>query len=310
MNTTEALERIRQTGMLPSVAENWGDTQILAEGTEALRTRFAEDIINTGSGYWRQQVVINTVVGQNEYRIPARSVVQGLQKFEISRDGGVTWQLMRVLSLGSDGLYESANRGIPTHYTHYSDYVRVFPTPGSNTTKFRFSIYLRPSKLIATVSSGTVVSTSAGHIIVSGDPTAYLSASGGLLDVVNTTGCNEVALFDVPFTSVVSAGGGNWNVSVPGVDLTKVFAGQVLRAADTTDQIPLPLELHNGWCAYTAASILQNQGDNEQADKIASKAGNDIRRILDLAIPRDKQHPQKIKPRSSWLRRNAGRTWR
>jgi hypothetical protein len=309
VDTTAWLERVRQTGVLPSTAENWDNTAILAQGTEDLRTRFAEEIVNTQSGYWRHQLVFSTTTGQNEYRIPQRAVAQGLQKFEVSRDNGQTWSLMKIVTLGSDGLYEGTQTGTPEHYTHYSDYVRVFPTPANSTTKFRFTFYLSPSALIATVASGTVVSTpNSTTIRVSGDPAAYLPNTGGTLDVVHTTGCCEVVLFDVAYSAIAAAGGGNYDITISdGTSLSKVTVGQVVRAVDTTDQIPLIRELHNTSASYTAAMILLNTGDSQQAEKLAGKAGADIKRILDIAQPRDKAHPQKIKPRNSPLRRNASR---
>lgn len=309
VNTTQWLERLRQTGTLPSTAENWGDDACLSEGTEALRTRFAEEIVNTGSGYWRHQQVISTVTGQNEYRIPQRAIAQGLQKFEVSRDNGQTWDLMRIVTLASDGLYESSSTGTPTHYTHYSDYIRVFPTPANTSTKFRFTFYLSPSALIATVATGIVVSaTNSTTIRVSGDPDDYLPSGGGTLDVVNSTGCCEVVLYDVAYSAITPAGGGNFDITISdGTSLSKITAGQVVRAADTTDQIPLIRELHNTHATYTAAMILLNTGDSAQGEKLAGKAAGDLRRIIDVAIPRDKAHPKKIKPRNSPLRRNASR---
>ncbi len=314
MDTSGFLERLRQTVTLPTVSENWGDEAVLAEATEALRTRFAVEVVDTGSGYWRHQQVVNTVLGQNEYRIPSRAIVQGLQKLEVSRDSGQTWQLMNIVTLGSDGLYESTRTGTPSHFSHYGDYIRVFPTPADSTTKLRMSFYLSPSKLIATTDPtdlGRVVSKAGLTATVSGDVTTFLDSPGGLADFVNTTGCNEVALFDVMIDSIVPIGGGQWTiVFVAGTDLTRVAVGQVVRAADTTDQIPLPRELQNSLAAYTGALILVATGDTALGEKQAQKVSGDIRRIVDLAVPRDKAHPQKFKPRSSYLRRNAGRNWR
>lgn len=311
MNTADFLERCRQSGTLPSNTENWDDNAILAEGTEGLRTTFAEEIVNTGGGYWRVQQVTAFTPGVNEYRIPPRAIVQGLQKLEVSTDNGVHWKLMKVATLGSDGLYESNRTGEPTHFSHYGDYVRVFPTPSTSQYKFRMTFYLSPSKLVPTVATGVVVSAPDSTTIrVSGNP-SFLSVSGGLLDVVNTSGTNEVVLFDVPYSTFASAGGGNYDITITGgVSLSKLAAGQVVRVADTTDQIPLPRELHNTFAVYTVACVLEDLGDTEQATRLNDRAARGLRRIIDLAIPRDKAHPQRIKPRNSWLRRNAGRSWR
>jgi hypothetical protein len=311
MNTTQWLERLRQTGTLPTVSENWDAAALLAEGTEALRTKFAQEIVTSGSGYWRQQEVVDTVQGQNEYRINPRAVVQGLQKLEVSANVAEEWRLMEIVTLGSDGLYESTRTGKPTHFSHYGDYVRVYPTPNT-AYQLRFTFYLSPSTLVGAATYATVISKAGQVVLTSGDPSAFLNPSGGTLDVVNTTGCNEVALFDIAYTNINSLGGDLYEFTFPAsVDLTRVTAGQVFRPVDTTDQIPLPRELQNSHAAYTAALVLLNTGDAAQGEKIAQKVSGDIKRIIDLAIPRDKAHPQKIKPRNSWLRRNAGNgRWR
>lgn len=315
MNTLQFLERVRQNAALPDNTENWSDDAVLIEATEALRTRFATEIVNTGSGYWRHQKVVNTVTNQNEYRIPPRSVAQGLQKLEVSTDNGQTWRLMEIVTLGSDGFYESARTGTPTHFSHYADYVRVFPTPANTTTQLRFTYYLSPPDLIPYLSSGTVSSIVSPLVIRTngGDPSGYLSPSGGTLDVVATDGSCETVLVDVTYSSYSFVGGDVYEWTFPaGTDLTRVAAGQVFRVPDTTDFIPLPREAHNTLASYTAGVVLLNIGDSAQGEKLAAKAGNDVRRVVDLAIPRDKAHPKRIKPRNSPLRRlgRMGTAWR
>jgi len=311
VDTDQFALRVRKNSALPNVVEDWTDDDIFVEATEALRTRFATEIVNTGSGYWRHQTVVNTTANENEYRIPPRAVAQGLQKLEFSTDNGQTWSLMNIVTLGSDGLYESSRTGTPTHFSHYADYVRVFPTPADDTVKLRFTFYLSPPQLIPTLRGTVVEIVDDVTVRIDGDMSSFLSLEGGTLDVDATDGSCETVLIDVPYTSFGPDGGGAFDFVFPAsTDLSRVAVGQVFRVPDTTDRIPLPREAHNTLASYTAAVILLSLGDSAQGEKLAAKAAGDIKRIIDLAIPRDKAHPKKIKPRNSYLRRNAGRrTW-
>lgn len=307
MNTSEFLTRVRQATQLPTDDEDWTDAEILAEATQALYERFAQAIIVLRSGYWLHRVTQNLTAGQSMYRLPPRSVVQGLEKIEFSVDSGVRWKSLNILTDVETRDYSNATAlAEPQWFSLETDCVVLYPTP-SAAFQLRLSYYLRPNVLVPTVTSGVVVGlNSATELIVSGNPT-YLDPAGGTLDVIHTTGCNEVAIADFAYSSIVSFAFGTYKITfASGTDTSRILAGQVVRASDQTDQIPLPVELHQALVARTAAVILAAKGDNDKSDRLATKSEGIIKRITDAAIPRIKSKPYTWKTRNTFLRRRAG----
>lgn len=307
MNTTEFLARVRAASQLPDDDEDWTDVEILAEATQALYERFAQAIAVLRSGYWLHREIQTMTAGQSMYRLPPRAIVQGLEKIEYSVDSGVRWKTLHILTDVETSDYSNADSlSEPNWFSLESDCVVLYPTP-SAAFQLRLSYYLRPSVLVPTVTSGVVVGlNSSTELIVSGNPT-YLDPAGGTLDVVNTTGCNEVAIVDFSYSSISSFAFGTYKITFDSSqDTTRLIAGQVVRASDQTDQIPLPMEMSAALVARTAAVILDAKGDTEKGDRLAAKSDGIIKRVTDAAIPRIKSKPFTWKTRNTYLRRRVG----
>lgn len=306
MNTAQFLTRVRELAQLPDVDEDWTDSEILAEATEALLERYAQAVSDLRSGYWLKRSVTQMVPGQALYRIPSRAVVQGLEKVDWSNDGK-HWRQMSILTDSTASDYDTGALGDPRYFWLEGDQLHLCPVPAT-AHSLRFSYYLRPSVLIPTVATGGVVAVAAGQIGVAGDPSAYLTGSS--MDIVHTTGCNEVGVVEMPFTGIVSLGFGIWGINVsPSADLSAVQVGMVCRAPDTSDQIPLPRELQASLVARTASVILVAKGDAEKANHLNSKAESAIKRVVDMAQPRVKNRPYEFKTRNTFLRRKVGNGW-
>lgn len=306
MNTAQFLTRVRELAQLPDVDEDWTDAEILAEATESLLERYTQAISDLRAGYWLKRATVQMVPGQSLYRIPSRAVVQGLEKVDWSNDGA-HWRQMSILTDSTASDFDTGALGDPRYFWLEGDYLHLCPVPGTAHT-LRFSYYLRPSVLIPQTSVGGVAAFAAGQIAVAGDPTSFLT--GTTMDVVQTTGCNEVALVETPITGIVSLGFGLWGINIPTTtDLSHMEVGQVCRAPDTTDQIPLPRELQASLVARTAAVVLTAKGDNERASVLNAKAESAIKRVIDMATPRVKNRPFEFKTRNTFLRRKIGNGW-
>lgn len=313
MNTAQFLARVRQAVQLADTTEDWSDTEILTEGTNALYERFAQPISALRHGYWLHRTAMNMVAGQQLYRIPHRALVQGLEKVEISDDGGTRWWQLSILTDGEATDYQNGNsRGTPNFFSYQGDCLALYPIPSSSSLKIRFSYYLRPSTLIAQPTGGVVSQVLHGG----GVYTVYLTTDtlpsgldatlggSGTIDFVHTTGCNEVAMQDVPYTDFNTID--KFFLVADTYDLSNVIAGDVVRVPDTTDYVPLPIELHSAFVAWTAAVILANKGDFEKAGVMSAKAEKAIQRVVDMAVPRTKTRPYEFRTRNTFLRRRTG----
>lgn len=306
MDTAEFLTRIKLHAMIPDASEDYPDAQILAEATQALYERYSQALGVLRNGYWLHRKVLTLTAGQNFYRMPARAIVQGLEKLEIAVDSAASsWRQLSILTDSQASDYDArAQQGAPGWFSLESDGVILYPTP-STALSLRMSFYLRPSVLVETLSLGVVVSATPTLVTVTGDISAVLSA-GQTMDIVNNTGCNEVIVMDQPVGTITSIGGGQWTVATTGLDVSRVTVGALVRKADTTDQIPLPIELHSSLVDWTGAAILMSTGDMEKAQQLLSKAEAATKRIVDQAVPRVKARPYVVKTRNTLLRRKLG----
>lgn len=313
MNTTELLARIRQLAKLPDSAnsEDWTDSELLVEATNALYTRFSQPIQNLGESWWAQRWQWQSESGVSEYRVPARCLAGSFIRFEVSRDEGRHWRLMKVLTPGKSGMYESPASGSdPSFFSYEGGFLKVYPVPMNSTVQFRLVANLRPSKLIPVVTPGTVtaVNVTSQQVDIQGDPSAFLALTGGKLDVVNTDGSCEVVMNDVTYTAISFISGSTYRIQFPAAaDVSKCRPGQVVRAPDTSDHIPLPVELHHALACYTAGVVLTANGDSEKAGSLVGKCDKDLQRFVDAVTPRGKAHPYRFSARNTWMRRNVPR---
>lgn len=310
MDTAAFLKRVRLAVQVGDSDEDYPASEILIEGTQALYERYTEPVTSLRQGYWLHRLQTPSVQGQSMYRLPPRAIVQGLESIAVSADQGNSWRLMSIVTdLEATNMLNAQQQGVPGWFRLQSDCVFMYPTP-VNGLLFRFTYYLRPSVLINTVNTGVVGSWTANSITVVGDPNAYITV-GETMDVVNTTGCNEVAIVNLPVTNITSLGLGLYRIDInpTGFDLSRLVQGQVVRAPDTTDQLPLPLELHDSLVAWTSAVILLSRGDADKAGQLSAKADSAIKRIMTSAQPRIKDRPPVFKTRNSYTRRRIGTGW-
>lgn len=303
MNITEFIARVRQAGQISDYDTDFTDTEILKEATNALEDHYPTSIVTMRSGYWLHRSVTNTIVGQRHYPMPSRAVANGLEKVELSVDGGSTYVPLTIMTDYQASDWATAEVGVPINYSFEADEVLLYPLPGSSAYKLRFSFYLHPPTLTTAVTGGTVatVSGSLGNAITltfSDGAPAFVTSSG-TVDILHTSGSGEAALLDVSYTNSPF-------VLTAGADPSYIRVGDVIRSPQTSDVIPLPKGLHRSLVDYTAAVIANEKGDFDKATSLAGKAENAIKKFLDVAMPRTKANPYLFRTRNTYLRRRIG----
>ncbi len=304
MDSTSLLARIRQVGQISDNDEDWTSTEILAEATQATQTHFPKTLINTRSGFWMHRQTVPMVAGQKAYQIPVRAIVGGLENVEITTDNR-TYYPLSILTEHQALDYGWTSSGIPRCFSLEADCVILYPAPSDATYSIRFTYYLRPSTLTAAVTGGVVLVKDANSVNVDA-PVAGMSTVGPTytIDCIHTTGSFELSLVSVSATY----GAGAYTFPV-GTDMSRISVGDVIRVAETSDQIQLPQELHRPLADYTAATILAAKGDMERAQVLVGKCENAITKFVDIATPRVKDSPFLMKTKNTFLRRRvrAGR---
>lgn len=314
MTPTELIARIRQVAQISDNDEDFTSAEILTEANQALTDRFARDIVNLRAGYWLQRYNTTTVARQSRYRIPDRAIANGLEKIELSTDGGQSYRQLSILtdSQSTDYLAQTSASDYPRFYSLEADSVVLYPTPTTAAGKLRFSYYITPSTMVTSattsqVQTGAGSATDATHIELADNS----FNTGNTIDILHASGSGELALVSATVaTRTVGFIGYVYTFTDTNLDLSKAGLGNAVAiAAGTTTVVPLPLELHRTLADYTAAVILAAKGDEDRAGVFATKAEKSLARFVDLATPRVKANPYTFKTRNTYLRRRMTRSW-
>jgi hypothetical protein len=340
MFTDEFVYRVRQMCQLPDNDQDWGDSDILTEGTLALRERFTQVIANIRQGYWLKEYQIPLVAGTTQYRIPYRFSVQGLELVEVQKaNNSGLWRQLQIATTSQTTAYSTPSLYEPSHFEIRGDNLVLYPTPQQDGW-MRIRGYLRPSDLVLQqttppteddpgfsnvgfIESCGLEDDGLGNqlfvITLAEDDFDFTNSVGFGFDVVQTTGCAEVTLPNMFCYTYVAPRTLAFRIDYPGQfaasdtvvttqDEDSRRAAYLIHA-DESITIPLPQELHSALVAWTSAVILTERGDLEKAAACAKKAEAAITRAIDVMTPRIKAQPYTFKTRNTYLRRRQAWGW-
>lgn len=309
------LDAVRYSAGLPDAHPDYTDARIRVEISDVLRTLFGTPIVKSKAGYWLQPHTGDMVSGTSVYQIPGRAMAQGLKHIEVRQDSSSDYYPLRECTQEQLGRYDTKT-GSPAAYAIYTDFVRIVPTPDNSNWDYRMWYYLRPSDLVqeqTTAGIITSINTSTRVALMGTTPTDRSTASAittsTTVDVVSTVGAHEVHVVSATLTDVTT------DTSVTfasGTDLSRVVVGDAVRAFKQTDWPMLPQEFHRTLADVTGAVILAGGiGAIEKAGGLTGKAGEDLKRFVDLIEPRVKNNVQKLVPRYArpGMRGRFGARW-
>src|SRR6201985_3328655 len=155
MDISSFISQVRDLGQFPDSDEDITDSFILTQAWNGLLERYTQPVITLRNGTWLQKYQFLTVGNQNQYRIPSRSSVQGLEKLEIAmgaaNSGDNQFRLLNVLTNIQSTDYEGGDRmGQPYAFTYVIDTVKMYPTPSQSGWGGNGWYYFRPRTLFST----------------------------------------------------------------------------------------------------------------------------------------------------------------
>jgi len=307
MNTTELVANVRRVGQISPNDPVYTDAEILAEATQSLRDRFAAPLQLCRQGYWLKEATTTTNGIRNFYKIPANTLVQGLEKVEIANAGTSDYRELLILTQPQATPYVQLPSGSPRYFTLESDQIRLWPGPDGEYT-LRFLFYLQPAELME-YAACRIVSNSASQLIVSSNPADLdipITTSSGFY-IQNYNGTHEIPCFDGVVSSITGVGP-TYAINVSGSYSggSCIQVGDYVTPAGYSVFPMLPLELHRSLCDYTAGVIWVSKGDKDKAAMLTQKAESGINRFVEMAVSRVKTKPFTWKRRDSFLRRHLG----
>lgn len=328
MRSDEILAWVRLDAYIgdASVYPDQTDLVLLDECTHKLHSVFEDIVTKAREGYWLKEFVTTTTVGRGRYRIPARSVVGGLEKVEVADAVGGTYYRLQEMSAVQIENWEGAisgNPGAPIVFVVQGDQLEMFPTPNA-VVPLRLTYYVRPSKLTVSQSStqggaladrGRITATSVNGVnpvtitvnVVPFDnsltvPAAITSALQSI-DVVHPDGWHELALVGSTQTLAGSV------FTLPnGTDISDVSVGDYVRVADQTDWPCLPDDFHRCLADVVAIKVATELELDDKIKTLSQNVENDLIRFRSLLVPRVKSEP-KTTPVSLKSRGWGGSRW-
>jgi hypothetical protein len=329
MFTDELITQVRNLAQVPDNDEDITEEFILTQAYLGLLERFTHPIVLLRNGTWLHSYTFETTAGVSRYRLPSRSIAQGLEKIECATSQGSSnadssgWYLLNVQTNIQATDYEGLSyRGRPSAFTYVADTVDIYPTPTSNWT-LRVWYYLRPNSLVAVDEFFSAVGGEVASITPLGGGQYDIEVEppnlDGFLDpfvydLQWFDGNGELIAVDAP--GIYAGVSGHTIVtltpnqahlidSAPGYGSAKSIV--MMGAESPSPIIPLPKELCNALVSYVGAVVLAEKGDSEKAQIFSQKAEVAIKNIVDVAIPRSKGQPSVYKTRNTYLRRRIGR---
>jgi hypothetical protein len=305
---SEELESAARMSSFIGDASNYPEytqAKVLNELNDKLQSAFEDIVVKARAGFWLHEYVYTANGSNARFRIPARSVVGGLEKVEIA--AAVSGQPFTKLSEIPQSIiqdYEGQAPGYPYVYTVQGDQVELVPMPTAGMA-VRLTYYIRPSRLVPSQSDpngtqrGKITSiASIGSRIVTVNalpfdqsltvPVAITSANQ-TVDIVHPDGWHELSL--VGATQTISG----LNITLGGTDsLGDVQVGDYVRVADQTDWPCLPDDFHRCLADTAAIKILYELHLIEKAQALEVSNGNDMIRFRSLLLPRVKADPKQI----------------
>ena len=313
----------------PDSDEDITNDFILTQAQLGLQERFTQPIVTLRNGTWLHSVDITTTNGVDRYRLPARAIVQGIEKVECAAGEGSGnantsgFYLLNVQTNIQATDYEgrNSNGGPPAAFTYQADNLVIFPPPATNWT-LRVWYYVRPSDLVL---AADFEETFGGYVVAvtsNGDGTYDVELDGDVLD-----GFIDPTPFDFQYTDgnceliAVNAVGeyagvanhmtvtltANQAALLTALPVYGTATTATMQQAEYSAVIPLPQELCNALVSYVSAVVLAEKGDSEKAQVFSQKAELAIKNTVDVALPRSKGQPSVFKTRNSYLRRRVGR---
>lgn len=313
MDTSTFVSLVRDLVQVSDTDEDITESFILQQGYLALLERFTQPTITLRNGSWLQRYDLTLTPNISLYRIPPRSISQGLEKFEIAVNlpgtpGTSIYTLMNVLTNIQSTDYEGViYNGRPVAFTYQADLIKIYPPPGNNWPAHIW-YYLRPSQLVTSNTTSGIVTA----LVSNGDGTynctfadTSLYAASGTCDLQSIKGNCEVFVVDTTYTKV---SGTVLKITLSDEQASLVVANATcVNINDTTKYIQLPQELANALVSYTGAVVLAEKGDTEKAQIFTQKCDTAIKNIVDIELPRSKGQPSLFKTRNTYLRRRIGR---
>jgi hypothetical protein len=308
-DTSEMLDAIQRRGVVPTNQGTFSSLNLLQAAQEELESELLPDILRHRGEHLLFKTDIALVAGTALYRIPYRSVGNGLRELALIDSDGRTRPLDEYTRADLDKLeLDEDDTGTPDKFWIEGAFIRVHPVPTSGDTSrsLRASYHMKPNRMVLTTSCRliTAIATdtpTAGktRLTVAAVPSTW----GGTpkLDLVRGAAPFDVLQIDaVPQSSLTASVSTTIDLLSTAIPADLTANQDYVALAGETPFANIPGELHIIAALLGAATVVGGQGDHRLADRLRKEAEGKATKAGVMLNPRVKAKSRDILP-ADWF---------
>lgn len=292
----ELVTDIRAQGSLSEDDPAYSSANCIAAANRELKRLFVPAIRKVRAEYYVTHVDYTLVADQAEYRIPHRAATNSVRQV-YWLDSADRVNELNPVALG-DAIDYSSRSGRPAKYTVKDDRLVLLPAPNAALGTLRVLYERRPSSLVllASAQAVTAVIVDSGNWFVTTDG-SEAAFDDLTVDIVRSKPPFSLAVRD----ATVDLGLGTLGFTPKSWDILPAVGDFVCLAGESC--VPqIPVELHPLLALASAVKLLRPV-DREAAMELQTELDLDMPKVLASLAPRQQGKQQKLRSKSSYLRR-------
>jgi hypothetical protein len=306
--TTALLSAIRRKGSIPDTsAAGSADADVLSEATQVLWKAVCPLLLRVRENYLLEVKDYAITSGQSAYRIPPRALGGKLREVSIVDGSGNVRNLPEV---DEEDLSDFGPSGTPSAFLVRGNSVVLLPAPDATTGTLRLRYARRPNQLVLPAAVGVISSISGGNITLAGTVPGTFTAAARY-DIIRATPGFEWVAIDLTPTGAPSGTAIGFTASdLPSDFTTANYKGDYVCLAEDSPVAQVPPELHALLAQWTAAALLENDGDATASEDAMRKASKLEADAVALLTPRvDGEHVKLANGMFRGMRRSTFNGW-
>lgn len=285
---SDLLTSIKIRGQIPDDGGTLSDTNILSMASDELENVIFPRLMAMNEWHYAFSYT-QALSSARSYRINSRCSGNRIISVEYTSDS-VTYRTIK----SKHPLLQAQDLG--ENYAIYGNSIVVsdaVPTSGT----LRIRAVLRPSRLVASGGQSITGTNSATDQVTVASSAAFLD--GDLVDILYESSPYE----NFAITTIDTVNNGTTITMASDVDATWIVPGIRIIAAETSDRVMLPDELHDYLCQRTVIRIMEARGFTQDMKNHMQKLG-DMEVAFDrLVAPRSKGEFKAIVPEDYYIGR-------
>lgn len=259
--TARLISQVEAKGALPQ--GRFTNAEILSAAYDVLLSEITPMMIAYREEYYIRTIEYSVTANQQNYKIPDRAFGLTIREVKIINTDNVVKDIERMQIEDID----SEEAGTPEKFFMQGSNVMLYPKPSSTSGTLRIYYHFIPNSLIETTEATqiTAIDTGTNTLTFASIPSTWTTADE--FDLIEGRNGYEVLAFDLTASAITST-----DVTLSSLP-SGLIVGDWLSLAGESPFAYLPKSAHTLLVYLTAASLLEDIGDQDNLRALMARAG-------------------------------------